>query len=83
MKTRLLRFIECKNCYADFSLCIFTKENNEIKDGMLVCPKCKQHYYEYFAPDWAITIKGIKETAPIKFLKPKHIWDKSKIGWDG
>jgi SAM-dependent methyltransferase/uncharacterized protein YbaR (Trm112 family) len=36
---------------------------------------------EYIAPDWAITIKGIKQNSHIKKLNPTHIWDKTKINW--
>ncbi|MBT4539611.1 methyltransferase domain-containing protein [Candidatus Woesearchaeota archaeon] len=36
---------------------------------------------EFIAPDFAITIKGIKEKHSLKFIKPKHVWDKTKINW--
>lgn len=45
MKKRLLELIECKKCKSDFDLHTFKKENNEIKDGVLICPQCKQYHY--------------------------------------
>ncbi len=44
MKKRLLKLIECKKCQQDFKLHIFKEENNEIKDGLLVCPQCNNYY---------------------------------------
>jgi len=37
---------------------------------------------KYVAPDWAVTIKGTKETFPYRFSKPRHIYDKTKINWE-
>jgi SAM-dependent methyltransferase len=39
-------------------------------------------FRDYIAPDWAITIKGTKMNEQIKRLRPKHIYDKTKINWE-
>jgi SAM-dependent methyltransferase/uncharacterized protein YbaR (Trm112 family) len=51
MKRRLLELVECKKCNRDFKVHVFKKENDEIKDGLLVCSKCENfHFIVNFIP---------------------------------
>ena len=45
MKLKLLKLIECRKCHKEFKLEVFKRKNSEIKDGMLICPKCKEYYF--------------------------------------
>jgi SAM-dependent methyltransferase/uncharacterized protein YbaR (Trm112 family) len=37
---------------------------------------------KFVAPDWAITVRGIKSGEKVVKLRPKHIYDKKKVSWD-
>ena len=44
MKIRLLNYLSCPLCKGDFLLKNELFENNEIKEGLLICSNCKKEY---------------------------------------
>jgi len=62
MNKRILDFIVCPQCKADFGLDIFYEEKGRIKEGLLACTSCKEVYPVIdFIPR---IIKGIINTYP-------------------
>ena len=50
MRLNLLKLIECSSCKCDFDLKVFEAvskggDEDEIKSGVLVCPKCRKYYF--------------------------------------
>ena len=78
MKISILRYIACPMCYGNLILQDFRLEDNEVKEGALVCRKCGQKYSimrflpiltpPYIKPyDWiSVEITKIKEKYGLK-----------------
>lgn len=70
MKTRLLRYLCCPDCKADFKVLVKRKTSTEIISGALVCKACQKKYLIVRGVPIILNEKKLKD-----FYKTKKNWE--------